>query len=274
MTTPLSAAHTEIPVGSLDVLPRIAAARWPHRAAIRTGVRTLTFAELDKKISRLAFGLRTLIGGDGMVVAVSALPGIDFPVAYYAVIRSGNVVAPVNPRMPTAAFQRLLDTTRPAAVILGRAMYERVRPALATSHTLEQTVLLDAPSQPGVPTCEELATLGGLLVEPRDRDEREVAAITLDGYSAGRTHQELKARAAANAGGLEHAEVLNALPGYHPDHLNAGVLGGATQVLWANPDPEATSREAIRAGASHLCTLNDGVAQAVRIGHPETAVAS
>src|SRR2546428_12809278 len=74
-----AAPHAQLPVGSLDVLPKLAAANWPDRVALRGATGTLTFAELDRKISRLASGLRELLGGDGSVVAVSSVLGMDFP---------------------------------------------------------------------------------------------------------------------------------------------------------------------------------------------------
>jgi AMP-binding enzyme len=254
----------DIPVGSLDVLPRISATRWPHRAALRAGARTLTFADLDRAVSRVAFGLRAALGGDGLPVVVAALPGVDFPVAYYAVVRSGNVVVPVNPRMPTAAFAQLLAATGAGAVVLGRAMYERVRPVLPA---LEQVLLLDAPSGSGVRTCAELATLGGMLVEPRDRDEHEPAAL-----APVRTHHELKARAVAAAGGLDGAVLLSARSSHHVDHLNAGVLGGATQLFWGNPDPTAIAREIVWVGATHQCVVDGGVARIVRVARDSPVV--
>lgn len=253
------ATHVNLPVGSADVLPRLAAGTWPHRAALRTATSTVTFAELDRDISRLAFGLRQLIGGDGLTVAVSSLLGLDFPTAFYAIIRSGNVAAPVNPRMSTEAFGRFLVDTDTRAVVLGRAMYERVRPVL--TDRVEQVLLLDAPAGPGVTTCAELATWGGLLVEPRDRDEHEPAAILFGGGASGHvrgaavTHHDLKARAvgAAVADGVaDGAVVLNAMSSYHPVHLGAGICAGATQVLWSSPDPAAAVREAERHSASHL----------------------
>jgi long-chain acyl-CoA synthetase len=268
MTTPLRRpdrpAHADLPVGSADVLVRLAAAAWPHRAALRAGSRTVTFAELDRHVSRLAFGLRQLIGGDGMPVVVSATPGVDFPAAFHAVLRSGNVAAPVNPRMPAATFDQLLATVRPCAVVVSRAMYERVRPVLAAHSGTELTVLLDAPATAGQLTCAELATRGGLLVEPRDRDEAEVAVRTGDERL---THHQLKARAlaAADADGLDaRSVVLNATPAYHLTHLGAGLAAGATQVVYGNPDPAAAVREAERAGATHLCLPDDS---GVRTGH-------
>ncbi|MPZ84152.1 MAG: AMP-binding protein [Actinophytocola sp.] len=268
MTTPLRrlrpAPHADLPVGSADVLPRLAATAHPHRAALRAGNRTVSFAELDRDISRLGFGLRQLMGGDGLPVVVSATPGLDFPTAFYAVLRSGNVVAPANPRMPAETFASMLDRTGARAAVLSRAMYERVRPVLAGRTTLEQVLLLDAPAEAGQLTCAELAIRGGLLVEPRDRDENEVATLV---HGAHLTHHELKARAAAVAvaDGLRAGSVvLNATPSYDPTHLAAGIVGGATQVLYGNPSPAAAIREAGLVGATHLCVPDDA---GVRTGH-------
>ena len=216
--------HADLPVGSADVLTSVAAHRWPNRAAVRTGAGAVTFAELDRAVSRLAFGLRQSLGGDGLTVAVSALPGLDFPTAFYAIVRSGNVAAPVDPRLSAAELADFLAVTRTRAVILGRAMYERVRPVLGAD--LELVLLLDAPAETGVLTCAELATAGTLLVEPRDRDEREPAAI-LSGLL---THHELKARAAA-VGLTPATVVLNSAAVFDPVQLSAAVLGGATQLL-------------------------------------------
>jgi hypothetical protein len=168
------------------------------------------------------------------------------------VLRSGNVAAPADPHLPPATFARLLAAVRPCAVVLDRGMYERVHPALAGHGGVEQTILLDAPAGPGLQTCAELATRGGLLVEPRDRDENEQAVVTGDERL---THHQLKVRAYAAAAGEglgARSVVLNALPSHRLDHLGAGLAAGATQVLFANSDPAAAAREAARIGATHL----------------------
>lgn len=253
MTVPLG-QHAHVPVGSADVLPRLAATAWPHRAALRAGERTVTFAELDRDISRLAYGLRRLLGGDGLPVAVSTALGLHFPTAFYAVLRSGNVAAPVNPRMPAETFARLLTETGAKAVVLGRVMYERVRYVLAEAG-LEQVILQDAPAESGQLTCTELSTWGTLPVDPRDRSELTAATVAVSGRP-GRSHHELKTQAAALAladGIRADSVVLNATPSYHPVHLATGLLTGATQVLWTNPDPATALREATRHKATHLC---------------------
>jgi acyl-CoA synthetase (AMP-forming)/AMP-acid ligase II len=250
--TPLSpAARPTVPVGSADVLPRLAAALWPHRVAVRAGARTVTFAELDADVSRIAFGLRQLIGGDGLPVVVSTGLGLGLPAAFYAVLRSGNVVAPVNPRMPAETFARVLTQTGARAAVLGRVAYERVRHVLART-PLDQVVLFDGPGETGRPTCADLLTRGTLAVEPRDREETAAATVAVCGRPA-RTHHHLKAAAVTGAAGLgEESLVLNAAASYRLDDLGAGIAAGATQVLWGNPDPAAARREALRLGANHL----------------------
>lgn len=245
-----------LPVGSADVLPRLAAAAWPHRAALRTGSRTVTFGELDRDVSRLAFGLRRLLGGDGLPVVVSAALGPDFPTACYAVVRSGNAVLPVNPRMPAQTFAGVLAESGARAAVLGRVMYERVRGVLAEA-SLEQVVLLDAPAEVGQLTCAELATWGSLHVDPTDRSEHTAATVD-------RSHYELKAAAFARAEGLDSSStVLNATTSFHLDDLGAGLAVGATQILWANPDPAAAQREAARQRATHVWREDTRAATAV-----------
>jgi long-chain acyl-CoA synthetase len=260
---PVRSAHAHLPVGSVDVLPATAAASWPQHPALRGAEGTLTFAELERRISRLASGLREAIGGEGSVIAVSAVLGLDFPVAYYAIARSGNVVAPVNPRLGAEVLEPLLRGVGARAVVLNRTMYDRVRPMLARLR-LEHVLLLDGPGTSGVRTCAELARRGDLLVEPRDRNENALAAIALGtgraGYarSARQSHHGLKADAARlrTAHGLSgNAVALNALPTYQQVHLNASVLAGATQVLCGSPDPAVQAREAERYDATHHYTL-------------------
>jgi long-chain acyl-CoA synthetase len=245
----------------VDVLPSHAAARWPDRTALRGNEGQLTFAELDRKISRLAAGIRELIDGAGSVVAVSANLGLDFPIAYYAVVRSGNIVAPINPRLGADVLERLLVALDARAAILARSMYDRVRPVLDRSAGLEHTVVF---AGSGPLTCADLASRRDLLVEPRDRDETERASIMFGSgraghaRTAGQSHHSLKLEAAriAEAHGLSaDAVALNALPGYHQAHLNGAILAGATQIFCGSADPTVLATEARRHNASHCYGL-------------------
>src|SRR4051794_25547848 len=72
------------------------AARVPDSPAVRLGEAALTYSELDQRSARLAtlLGEKGLRAGDRVGVM---LPNVlEFPVAYYGVLRAGGVVVPMN----------------------------------------------------------------------------------------------------------------------------------------------------------------------------------
>jgi long-chain acyl-CoA synthetase len=72
------------------------AARVPGSAAVRLGGSELTYADLDERSARLAALLRAngLEAGDRIGVM---LPNVlEFPIAYYGVLRAGGIVVPMN----------------------------------------------------------------------------------------------------------------------------------------------------------------------------------
>jgi long-chain acyl-CoA synthetase len=72
------------------------AARVPDSPAIRLGETELTYADLDQRSARLAALLREkgLEAGDRVGVM---LPNVlEFPIAYYGVLRAGGIVVPMN----------------------------------------------------------------------------------------------------------------------------------------------------------------------------------
>jgi long-chain acyl-CoA synthetase len=72
------------------------AGRYPDAAAVRLGDAEMTYAELDERSARLA----TLLGEHGIEpgdrVGVMLPNVLEFPVAYYGVLRAGGVVVPMN----------------------------------------------------------------------------------------------------------------------------------------------------------------------------------
>jgi long-chain acyl-CoA synthetase len=76
---------------NLASLLTASAARSPDAPAVRLGEAELSYAELDERSARLAKGVRP---GDRVGVM---LPNVlEFPVAYYGVLRAGGVVVPMN----------------------------------------------------------------------------------------------------------------------------------------------------------------------------------
>ncbi len=72
------------------------AARVPDNAAVRLGATELTYAELDERSARLATLLRARGLEPGDRVGVMLPNVLEFPIAYYGVLRAGGVVVPMN----------------------------------------------------------------------------------------------------------------------------------------------------------------------------------
>ncbi len=72
------------------------AARAPESPAIRLGDAALSYADLDDRSARLATLLRERGLGLGDRVGVMLPNVLEFPVAYYGVLRAGCVVVPMN----------------------------------------------------------------------------------------------------------------------------------------------------------------------------------
>ena len=71
-------------------------ALFANRIALRCGDESMSYAQLQVAVARLAHGLRTLGVGVGDRVALSCPNVIAFPVGYYAILQIGAVVVPLN----------------------------------------------------------------------------------------------------------------------------------------------------------------------------------
>ncbi|MFE1547270.1 class I adenylate-forming enzyme family protein [Streptomyces sp. NPDC058718] len=239
----------------LGALPREAARRSGRHLAVEAAGTALTYEELDARVDAIAALLAGVLGtGRREVVAVSSVLGADFPAVYYAVARAGHIVAPVNPFLPPPVWQGLLGSVGAAAVVLAADVRAKVGPALAAVPSLRAVVTFEE-----LPRTAEARAYESVPTGPDD-----IAAIMFTSGSTGRpkgvalTHRNLLTGArqigAAHGVGAD-AVVLNALPLYHPMHLNAAVTAGATQLLAAGPDPLGAVRLARERRATHFYAL-------------------
>src|SRR3954452_7327998 len=72
------------------------AARAPEAVAVRLGPLELTYAELEDRSARLAALLREKGLRQSDRVGVMLPNVLEFPIAYYGVLRAGGVVVPMN----------------------------------------------------------------------------------------------------------------------------------------------------------------------------------
>ncbi|NEW54950.1 amino acid adenylation domain-containing protein [Nocardia cyriacigeorgica] len=83
----------------------------------RPGLVSLTYAELDARVNRLARHLIATGVGPEARVALALRRSIDLVVAMYAVIRAGGAYVPIDPDQPAERTRYILETADPVCVV-------------------------------------------------------------------------------------------------------------------------------------------------------------
>ncbi|MGV9297624.1 class I adenylate-forming enzyme family protein [Amycolatopsis sp. NPDC003676] len=240
----------ECPDGQAGGLLAEAARRWPDRPAIVAGDRTATFAELDAAADRFSRCLGDRLGSAGAAVAVTSSLDIDFAVAYYGVLRSGNVVAPLNPLLPPPVIAHNLASVSARLAVVSPEVAERIAQVRAQLPDLEDVLPLS-----------DVATFGGEAVAAEIAADAPACLLFTSGTTGAPkavrlSHRNITINAAqvrqAHHLGPDAVCVVN-LPTYHPMHLNPALLAGATQILC--PRPSGAVELAIRYGATHFYSM-------------------
>jgi natural product biosynthesis luciferase-like monooxygenase protein len=104
------------------------AAATPRAMAAACGERTLTYAELDREVHRVAGRLRHLGVGPQAEVAVLLTPSIELPAALLGILAAGGAYLPLDPGWPPGRLAQLLARARPAAVVAPGAPARRLPP--------------------------------------------------------------------------------------------------------------------------------------------------
>ncbi|WP_329580424.1 AMP-binding protein [Kitasatospora sp. NBC_01250] len=252
MPEPRTAAGTPpaAPPARLDDLLARAARRHGDRTAVRTDRGALSFTELDAAATRCAAAVQALVGSTGAVVALASPLDPLFAAAFHGIVRSGNVVAPVNPLLRAAELRHLLGTTRAALAIVTPAILAELEPVRGELPDLLDAVVLDGQWPDQEPA--EVAAGGDIACL------QFTSGTTGPPKAAVLTHRNLLVNAAqvAEAHRLGAGSVvLNHLPKYHLMHLNSALYAGATQVLCAESDPVEAVHAANRSGATHYYSI-------------------
>ncbi|TWJ25669.1 AMP-binding protein [Micromonospora endolithica] len=257
-----------------DRLRRVAAAH-PDRPALRWREQTLTWSELDAKVSATARALaRTVAAGapptreavpDGGAVPVDrhpprvaiALPNTpDFVVSCLAVLRAGLVAVPVNPGFTAPELRHVLADCGAVALVCAEPVRQRVAavaadlPALTAVHT----------APPVAAGSDSFPTRGGddlaVLLYTSGTEGRPKGAM-LSHRALAANHDQVS-RIDPPVVGADDT-VLLALPLFHAYGLNSGlgavVHHGATGVLVDDPGADAGLAEIAR----HRVTVLVGV---------------
>ncbi|MEU7103809.1 amino acid adenylation domain-containing protein [Streptomyces sp. NPDC046215] len=119
------------------------AARTPGATALVCGDRTLTYAELDGEINRLARLLLARGAGPERAVALALPRSVDTVVALFAVLRTGAAYLPLDLDHPADRLRLMVEDTGPMCLLSTTAVAPTLR---ETPGALAPEVLLDDPA--------------------------------------------------------------------------------------------------------------------------------
>ena len=239
-----------------DLVADAAAERPDALAVVEAGGQSLTWAQLEDEVGRLATGLGEagILAGQRVMVV---LPNrIEFVTAYLGVLRAQVVVVPVNPRSTVEELSRMIADSGTRLVVADsstvtsvRAAVDVVRHALAGETGDVDADILKRAAVPVIAVVGEDPATGELPFDrlratparavPPLQDPEKLAALLYTSGTSGRpraamlTHRALLGNLRQMAQvepPLIHGDdvVLGVLPLFHVYGLNA-VLGGVLQ---------------------------------------------
>ncbi|SNT48390.1 non-ribosomal peptide synthase/polyketide synthase, partial [Rhodococcoides kyotonense] len=117
--TQWSSSGPDVSVGAGTLVDRFDAvvASHPKSVAVRFQDESLSYAELDARVNRLARRLIAVGAGPDSLVAVALPRSADLVVALLAVIKSGAGYLPVDPTYPAERIEFMMSDAAPVAVV-------------------------------------------------------------------------------------------------------------------------------------------------------------
>jgi acyl-CoA synthetase (AMP-forming)/AMP-acid ligase II len=150
--------------------------RFPRKPAVIDGDTTLTFAQADERIERLRAALAGRLAVRQHENVALLLPNsLEYFLLYWALVKLGAVVVPVNTRLAAAETRHILDSTDARVLVVAQSFWRVAREALAGCPGVQFVVPVgfaptDAPAGPQVVPYGDLAA-----AEPQPYDPPAIA---------------------------------------------------------------------------------------------------
>ena len=243
-------------------------ALWPDKTALICEGRSLTYAECDSLSDRMAGALATRFGfvkGDPLAVAAPNCE--EYIIAFWAAMKLGGIIVPVNTRLGRSEIEHILVHSGAGLLVLHQANRRAVEEALPAARNIARVIGIGFDAE-GVTPWESLIEDGPpLRLRPQIAGD-DPAIIMHTSGTTGRPkgavmrHRDLHVnnQLAILAHELSHDDIhLLLLPMFHATSLYSiaptAARQGATIVLAPRPDVAAAA-ELVQA---RRCTTLFGV---------------
>lgn len=230
---------------NLAELVRAAAAKQPDKPAFLYGDTSISFAEFDRGVDRVAAALqaRGTAPGDRVALAMHNLPA--FPFAYFGILRAGAVAVPLNVMLTETEVQQILVDAAPKVLLGAPPFVDVARRAAASVEGVEHVLPVEEWDELGEASPVEapghddalavLAYTSGTTGEPK-------GAMLSHGNLLGNLRQQMELPEHVT----ENDVLFLALPFFHIFGLNVTLgllaMNGATGVVVDRFDPVETLR--------------------------------
>jgi len=237
-------------------------ARTPDKAAVISGDRVLTFADVDARIDRLGAALQARGVRPGDRVALLAANELEYVEIQGACLRYGFALVPLNVRLAVPELEFILRDCAPAVLVVGRAR-EGVVAALTSEARPGEVLALGAAAE--LPSYDE-ALAGAAEPAAPPLDPGLIATILYTSGTTGRPKGAMIDRSGFSARVLINSVELRVraddvhlavLPMFHIAAFltYAHVANGATLAMLEEFSPEAALAEMERVGVTTTCLV-------------------
>ncbi|MFK8017900.1 MAG: amino acid adenylation domain-containing protein, partial [Gammaproteobacteria bacterium] len=111
------AALTQSTVNGLHERVATQAANTPDAVAIRNADQTISYAELDTRVTTLSASLMAQGVGSGQIVGLCVERSTDMVIAMLAIMKTGAAYLPLDPAYPTARITQILRDAQPIMLL-------------------------------------------------------------------------------------------------------------------------------------------------------------
>jgi long-chain acyl-CoA synthetase len=227
------------------------AKKYPDNIAFSCQGGSLTYAELDTAVNKLAAGLRDLGINKGDSVVLFLPNNLEFVIGYYGILKAGGIVSPANPLYKGGELKHQLNDCRASGIITDGNSYPLVR-EIRDETGLKTVILSDTEGTGGaISLAEILAKYPPAPPAVDIKPKEDIAAIEYTGGTTGfpkgamLTHYNLVANAIQNAAWLGWSDkdvIIGVLPFYHSwgacTCVNSPIYAGAQVITIPRFDAE------------------------------------